>query len=107
MILLQASQSIATEAQTAQQPPGPSWQRSAPGTPVTLGMLLIVILVLYRRIVQRVGREVDRASAAHSEQIDDLRRSLETIGLEMERLTEGQRFVQKVMSARASMSPDA
>jgi len=70
---------------------------------IVFGVLGTVCFPLARALARRIeGRSVQTAVPADvTERLDRIERAVETVALEVERISEGQRFVTKLMAGRS------
>jgi hypothetical protein len=92
-------------------PPGfftlePGWKRFARealsgGAPVTLASLVLIGAFMYWRISRSVKNQFAALMAMQSNRLEEIQRSVDSMAVEVERVSEGQRFVTKVMGDKA------
>jgi hypothetical protein len=70
---------------------------------------LLVGFVLYRRLKRSIAKKFERAAVAAPEggKIDQLQQAVDVIALEVERISEGQRFVAKVLNDKSPVLREA
>lgn len=88
-------------------PPGftieePGWKyflrRSMDGSlPLTLASLVLLGVFMYWRISRSMKNQFAALMAMQSSRLEEIQRSVDTMALEVERVSEGQRFVTKVV----------
>ena len=97
-------------AGTEVAPPPPTEDYFAQGAALGVSMTLLTlgIFALYNRWKRRgTKKESSLLTAESTERFDRLERGMEAIAIEVERISEGQRFVTKMMSEpRAPAIPD-
>ena len=72
------------------------------GALMTLSMMALVAWVTWRRAMARFGRSA--RGAAEGSEVSRLQQSVDAIAIEVERISEGQRFLTKVLHERAPVA---
>ena len=60
--------------------------------------LVLIGVVFWRMGMKRMRERIDRMFASQSQQMNQLQQAVDVIGVEVERISEGQRYVAKVLS---------
>jgi hypothetical protein len=63
---------------------------------------LLLLFILFRGMRQRVGASFARLAPEDTNRIDQLQRSVDVMAVEVERISEGQRFVSKLLNDQSS-----
>jgi hypothetical protein len=96
------------QSTTTEDPPGPPGnapdrdQITAIAIVFTLVVLMPLSIAWARAIFRRAARQAEQPSAQLMNRLDRMEEGIETIALEVERISEGQRFVTKVISGGAA-----
>lgn len=64
--------------------------------------LLLLLFILWRGTRQRVGAAFARLAPEDTNRLDQLQRSVDVMAVEVERISEGQRFVSKLLNGQSS-----
>jgi hypothetical protein len=86
------------------QPPTPWYDRLGPlatTVPITLASIALLGALMYWRISRSVRNQLSKIMAAQSGRLEELQRSVDTVAVEMERVSENQRFVTKLVGEKA------
>jgi hypothetical protein len=70
------------------------------GLLITLSSLVLLGVFLYWRISRSIRQQLARLAAAQSGRLEEIQRSLDTVAVEVERVSENQRFVTKLVGER-------
>jgi hypothetical protein len=95
---------------TPQIPVGPRFNFGPPNVagPVMAVVALVLLLPISVAWAKRMGRRIDRPAARApsdlSMRLERMEHAIDTIAIEVERVSEGQRFVTKLMADRATAS---
>lgn len=86
----------------------PPWQQRlgqtlATTVPITAATVVLLGAVLYWRISRSMRNQLNRILAAQSGRLDELQRSVDTVAVEVERVSENQRFVTKLVGEKESL----
>ena len=84
-----------------------SWQDRAVDSlattvPITLASVLLLGAFLYWRISRSMKQQFAQLIATQSGRLDELQRSVDTVAVEVERVSENQRFVTKMVGDKAA-----
>lgn len=60
--------------------------------------LVLIGVVFWRMGMKRMREQIDRMFASQSQQMNQLQQAVDTVAIEVERISEGQRYVAKVLS---------
>lgn len=63
--------------------------------------LVLIGVVFWRMGMKRMREQIDRMFASQSQQMNQLQQAVDTVAIEVERISEGQRYVAKVLSEGA------
>jgi hypothetical protein len=89
----------APAAALAPAPPTPDLFAPGAAAGVSMTLLTLGVFALYRRFKRRgMKKDLPQLLANSTERFDRLERGMEAIAIEVERISEGQRFVTKMMS---------
>jgi hypothetical protein len=86
----------------------PPWQQRigqtlATTVPITAATVVLLGAVLYWRISRSMRNQLNKILAAQSGRLDELQRSVDTVAVEVERVSENQRFVTKLVGEKESL----
>lgn len=70
--------------------------------PIALGSVLLVGVLLYWRISRSLRQQLARLTAAQTGRLEEIQRSLDTVAVEVERVSENQRFVTKLVGEKSA-----
>jgi chaperonin cofactor prefoldin len=70
--------------------------------PITIASIVLVGAVLYWRISRTLRNQFATLVAAQQSRLDELQRSVDTVAVEIERVSENQRFVTKLVGDRTA-----
>lgn len=86
------------EAFTTAPPPEPNWLQTNGERLIALNLFVLLFMGLFAwRAIRRAGR---RADPAHNVQVEKLSQAVDAIAVEVERISENQRYVTKLMNER-------
>jgi hypothetical protein len=70
--------------------------------PITVASVVLVGVLLYWRISRGIRNQFAKLIAAQQSRLDELQRSVDTVAVEIERVSENQRFVTKLVGDRSA-----
>ena len=70
--------------------------------PITIATVVLLGALLYWRISRSMRNQFTRMLAMQQSRLDEIQRSVDTVAVEMERVSENQRFVTKLVGEKAS-----
>jgi hypothetical protein len=70
--------------------------------PITLASVLLLGAFLYWRVSRSMKQQFSQLIATQSGRLEELQRSIDTVAVEVERVSENQRFVTKMVGDKAS-----
>jgi hypothetical protein len=76
-------------------------QTLATTVPITAATVILLGAVLYWRLSRSVRNQLNRILGAQSGRLDELQRSIDTVAVEVERVSENQRFVTKLVGEKS------
>jgi hypothetical protein len=86
----------------------PPWLRAgqslATTLPITAGTVILLGVLLYWRISRSMRNQLNRILASQSGRLEELQRSIDTVAVEVERVSENQRFVTKLVGDKPATS---
>jgi hypothetical protein len=102
---------IITNVPTPPTPPPFIWQTEQPWQarlgnlasstlPITLAAVVLVGALLYWRISRGMKNQLTRLMSMQSGRLEELQRSIDTVAVEVERVSENQRFVTKLVGEK-------
>jgi hypothetical protein len=74
--------------------------------PITIASIVLVGAVLYWRIARSIRHQFATLIAAQQSRLDELQRSVDTVAVEVERVSENQRFVTKLVGDRSAATAE-
>jgi hypothetical protein len=69
--------------------------------PITMATVVLLGALMYWRISRSVRNQLAKIMATQSGRLDEIQRSVDTVAVEMERVSENQRFVTKLVGEKA------
>ena len=84
----------------------PPWQErfaqtAAITVPLAAGTVILLGALLYWRISRSIRNQLSKLMAAQSGRLEELQRSIDTVAVEVERVSENQRFVTKLVGDKS------
>jgi len=73
--------------------------------PITAGAVILLGAFLYWRISRSMRNQLAQMLASQSVRLEELQRSIDTVAVEVERVTENQRFVTKLVGDKSATQP--
>lgn len=70
--------------------------------PIAFGSVALVGVLLYWRISRSLRQQLARLTAAQTGRLEEIQRSLDTVAVEVERVSENQRFVTKLVGEKSA-----
>ena len=80
-------------------------QTLATTLPITAGTVILLGALLYWRISRSMRNQLNRILASQSGRLEELQRSIDTVAVEVERVSENQRFVTKLVGDKSATPP--
>jgi hypothetical protein len=73
--------------------------------PITLATVVLLGALMYWRISRSMRNQLAKIMATQSSRLEEIQRSVDTVALEMERVSENQRFVTKLVGEKGPALP--